>query len=510
MSLRRLLQILLTGFVGQGLTVLSQLLVPPFFFKFYPSGIEVYGEWLALSAAVNYLGTLNYGIQSYASNQITILYNGGDVPGARTVQASALRLLLLIASFFAIAGLIVFVLPVAGWLRLRHVGPGAAAITLYLLILQISSNMFLSLLTNSYMAVGLLHRGNYISSAQRLLMILSMATAIYFRASFPTLAALQLASYVIFFGFALVDLRRIAPALVPRLSDGSWSTVRTILKPSGHFGLISVAGFLTWQGPILVIVRVMGPATVALFGVVRVVFQMSRQLLSMASSVFAQDITLMVGRQDWPRLRRLYDLSERLVLFLIPVVSIGSLLLCPLLFTVWLHKPHLYQPELCFLMAIVSAVLGLKEHKTQFQSSSNEHEELSTFILIGYSIMLGVSVPVMHRFGLPGFILTWLVWEIIQTAGVVRLNTRLFPAEHRFGKHLLWRFCGFIVAAFAAVAWPALREAHWSLPFGVASACLISCLLAAAAWPTFQMTELLRVLRERIHRRRLRSADAAS
>ena len=509
MSLRRLLQILLTGFLGQGLTVLMQLLVPPFFFKYYPSGIQTYGEWLVLTAAVSYLNTLNYGIQTYASNQITILYNGGDVEGARTIQASAFRLLLLLASVFAAVGLLGFVPFLIGLLHLQRVTQLAASITLYLMVLQIGANMFLSLLTNSYMAVGLLHRGNYISSAQRLLMILSMATAIFFRAAFPVLAGLQLASYLIFLLFALVDLRRIAPALVPSLSAGSWSTVRSILKPSGHFGLISVAGFLTWQGPILVIQRVMGAETVALFGVVRVVFQMSRQLLSMASSVFAQDITLMVGRQDWPRLRRLYDLSERLVLFLIPVISIGSLLMCPLLFTVWLHKRHLYQPELCFLMALVSAVLGLKEHKTQFQSSSNEHEELSTFILIGYSVMLAVAIPVMHRFGLPGFIVTWLTWEIIQTAGVVRLNTRLFPAEYQFGKGLLWRFCGFIVVAFAAVAWPALREAHWSLPVGVAAAVGTSLLLAAAAWPTFHMTEIALLLRERMQRRRLQTAEPA-
>ena len=147
-----------------------------------------------------------------------------------------------------------------------------------------------------------------------------------------------------------------------------------------------------------------------MFALVRVVFQMSRQLLSMASSVFAQDITLMVGRKDFAQLRKLYDLSERFVLFLIPVISIGSLLMCPFLFTIWLHKRTIYQPELCILMALVSAVLGLKEHKTQFQSSSNEHEALSTFILIGYSVMLLVSIPVMHRFGISGFIVTWLVW----------------------------------------------------------------------------------------------------
>lgn len=503
MSLRRLLQILLTGFVGQGLTVLTQLLVPPFFLRFYPSGVEVYGEWIALSASINYLGTLNYGVQTYASNQMTILYGGGDVQGAKVVQASAFRLLLLFVAVFAVAGLLVFALPVASWLRLRHVNAHAASVTLYLLILQIGTNMFFSLLTNSYMAVGLLHRGNYISSAQRFLMIASMAVAIYLRSSFPVLAAVQLISYVVFLVFAVVDLRRIAPVLVPSLREGSWREVKAILRPSGHFGLIAVAGFLTWQGPVILIQRVLGPSVVTVFSLVRVVFQMSRQLLSMASSVFAQEITLMVGRKDWPQLRRLYDLSERLVLFLIPMVSIGSLLMCPFLFTIWLHKRSLYQPELCILMAIVSAVLGLKEHKTQFQSSSNEHETLSTFILTGYAMMLLVSIPVMHRFGLTGFILTWLVWEIIQTAGVVRLNQRLFPAGFQFETHLLLRFCGFIVVAFGAVAFPALREATWSLATDVAAAVGIAAVLGLFAYFVFQIDEIRRLLLKRYQQRRV-------
>ena len=502
MSLRRLLQLLLTGFVGQGLSVLSQLLVPPFFFRFYGSGVEMYGEWTALSAAIGYLGTLNYGVQTYASNQMTILYGGGDVKGAKAIQASAFRLLLLFVAVFAIGGLAVFVLPVAGWLRLRHVSAAAAAVTLYLLILQIGLNMFFSLLTNSYMAVGLLHRGNYIGSAQRLTMILGMAAAIWQRSPFPVLAGVQLASYALFLGYALVDLRRVAPDLVPNLREGTWGQVRAILKPSGHFGLIAIAGFLTWQGPVLLIQRVLGPGAVAVFALVRVVFQMSRQLLGMASSVFAQDITLMVGRKDFAQLRKLYDLSERFVLFLIPVVSIGSLLLCPLLFTIWLHKRSIYQPELCLLMALVSAVLGLKEHKTQFQSSSNEHETLSTFLLAGYSAMLAVSIPMMHRFGILGFMVTWLLWEMVQTAGVVRLNTRLFPEEHKFDTHLLRRFCILIAVAFGAIALPAMREAQWPLPTGVGVAQAISAVLAVLGYFVFQLEDIRQLLVGRIQRRR--------
>ncbi len=506
MRLKRILQLLFTGFLGQGLTVLTQLLVPPFFLKFYGAGVEVYGEWIALSASVNYLGTLNYGVQTYANNQMTILFTRGEISGAKAIQASAFRLLLSFLALFAIGGLAVFVIPVASLLRLRHIGAFAAAVTLYLLILQIGINMFFSLLTNSYMAVGRLHRGNYIASAQRFLSIAAMAVAVAMRGSFPVLAGLQLASLVIFTGYALVDLRRTEPVLVPSLHEGSWAEVRRMAKPSAHFGLIAMAGFLTWQGPVIVIQRVLGSSMVTVFALVRVVFQMSRQVLSMASGVIGQDITLLVGKADWSELRRLYDLSERVVLFLIPVVSIGSLLLCPFLFQVWLHGRLPYQPVLCIEMAIVSAVLGLKEHKTQFQSSSNEHEKLSTRILIGYAVMLTASVPIMKTWGVAGFIVTWLAWEIIQTAYVVHLNRKLFPADHSIDNGLLRRFNLFIIVAFALAAFPAMWDAHWPLPLTVAVAAGCTAVLSAAAYGTFQMDELRVLLMSRVRRRRTAEA----
>ncbi|MDP9065074.1 MAG: hypothetical protein M3O06_04305, partial [Pseudomonadota bacterium] len=121
MSLQRILRMLASFFTGQGVSIVSQLLVPPFFLLRYADGVEVYGEWLALSAAVTYLGTLNYGIQTYANNQMTIIYNRGDVDAAKSVQSSALRLLLLLIGVVAMAGVTVFFMPVARWLNLHRV-----------------------------------------------------------------------------------------------------------------------------------------------------------------------------------------------------------------------------------------------------------------------------------------------------------------------------------------------------------------------------------------------------
>jgi O-antigen/teichoic acid export membrane protein len=417
------------------------------------------------------------------------------------IQASAFRLLFLLLVAFAIVGLGVLFLPLDTLLKLKTVNQHSAAITLYLLIMQIGMNMIFSLLTNSFMVVGQLHRGNYWGNAQRLAGTLTMALAIVLHSSFPVLAGSQVGVVLLFVLLVLVDIRRTAAFLVPPLSAGSWKQVGLILKPSGHFGLIAFAGFLTWQGPVIMIQRVLGPTAVGLFALVRVVFQMSRQLLAIASSTISQDITLMVGQQHWKQLRRLYDLSERIVLFLIPIVSIGVLLLCPFLFTVWLHKRALYDPVLCVLMAMVSAVLGIKEHKTQFQSSSNQHEALSVFMLCGYAIMLLVSVFTMKAYGLVGFIVTWLVWEIIQTGWVLRLNDRLFPPDLRVSAQPVIRLTIFMTIAFALASVPASLEAHWPLFEVVLVAIGVSSVFGGIAYFLFEVDEVRALVAARVRGR---------
>ena len=506
MSLKRILQLMLTYFIGQGVAVITQLIIPPLFLHFYSNGIEVYGEWIALSAAVSYLGTLNYGIQTYANNQTTILYNRGLVEEAKAVQASAVRLLLIIIGIFLAAGSVVFFLPVADLLKLKHIDSHNASLTVYLLIAQMCVVMPWSLLTNSYMVVGKLPRGNHWNNAQRLCMVFATAFVIWVRAPFPVIAGTQLASYLVFALLIAIDIRRTAPILLPSFRYGSWKQVREILKPSGHFVLFAVAGFLTWQGPLLLTQRVLGSGAVGTFALVRMVFQFSRQILSVASFALGQDITLLVGKQDWRGLQRLYDLSERVVIFLIPVVSIGCLLICPFLFTVWLHKRDIYDPTLCFLMAITSGVLAIKEHKTQFQQASNEHEELSLFAIAGYSVMLFVSFFTMKAFGLQGFVYTWLAWEMIQTAYIVRLNLKLFPSEVHISIVPVVRLFAFMALAFGLSALPAYSNAHWPLWLVVAVAAGMTILLGTAAYFFFGLAEVRELVQSKISRRLTASA----
>jgi O-antigen/teichoic acid export membrane protein len=506
MSLRRILKLLASFFTGQGVSIITQLLVPPFFLHRYAAGVEVYGEWIALSATVTYLNTLNSGIQTYTNNQMAIDYNRGDLVAAKSVQASALRLLLLVIGVLGAAGTSVLFMPIGRWLGLTHVGTRAASVTLYLLILQILFGMLYALLVNSYMVVGKAHRGaNYIS-VQRLVSVLALASCVWFRASFPILALAQLSSVVLFTLVVLADLRRTDPILVPSLRYGSWKQVGAIIRPSGHFGLLTLSGFLTWQGPILLIQKVLGPSSVAVFSLSRVVFAMGRQGLAIISFSIGPEITHLIGKRSWLELRRLYDLSERVVLLLIPVFSVGMLLLSPFLFTVWLHKRTLYDPSLCFMMALISAVMGIKEHKYQFQSSSNEHEQISRFALVAYALMLVISGFLIKPFGVLSLTFVWLAAEVAQTIYILRLNVRLFPREVKISSGPVVRLFMGLAVAFAIAAYPAYASVHWPLSKVVAVAVTCTLLMSAASYYLFGLNEVRHVFQSRIRRRLIPTA----
>jgi len=508
MSLKRILKLLFAFLTGQGVSLVSQLLIPPLFIHRYASGMEVYGEWIALSAAVAYLSNLNFGVQNYANNQTTLLYSGGKVQEAKAVQSSAICLILMIVGVLSLIGVAFLFLPVAGWLGIRHISSFDTSLTMFLLVLQLGTNMLFAFLANSYQVIGALHRGQIWQSAQRLAAALVISAFIWVRASFPVLAATQVITGLLFTALTLVDMRRQAPILLPSLRFGTRKLMISMLTPSAHFGLMSVSTFLIWQGPVLVIQKILGPASVAVFSLSRTIFSMSRQILVVATYAIGQDITRLVGQKNWQQLRRLYDLSEKVVLFLVPISTLGTLLVCPLLFSVWLHHRSIYEPATCLLMAVISAVIGIKEHKWQFQWSSNQHESLARFNLVSCVLMLAASALLIGRFGVIAFLFCWLASEVTIFLYIVHLNGKLFPADIHLSVAPLWRLAALLSVAFTLAAWPVWKSPSWSLWTVTAVALSFTAVLAVASYFIFGLDEVRAVFKRKMLSRHAAASEA--
>ena len=495
---QRILKNLGAMFAGKLISIIQQVVVPPIFIYLY--GVAAYGEWFVLSGAVTALSMLNFGVQTYMNQDLAVRFQRGETQGYHIRQSTALRLLLGVIAAAAVLLLIFFVIPFDTQHKL-HISRAAAQWTLYLLALQVLFMILFGYLSGIFMGVALAHRGGHWNNAQALASSGGLLAGVLFHAPFPALAGIQLACLLLCSVGVLIDLRRTAPQAFPSLRYWDGPAVKDILKGSGYFGLIEMSTFLTYSAPSLLLNLFVGPEAVAAFALMRTIFSMCRQVLAMFTQSMGPEITNLVGRRDWPALSRLYDYSERLVFFLISLINLSVLMLSPVIITLWVHKkavagaPHHNVSELFALYPYVlssalSIVISLKEHKFQFQFSTNTHIELAKIMFLSYLAMDVISVGTIRYGGVTGFLWTWLAIETLQVVRLVGLNQKLFAHIQKIDTVYITRLAVLSLAGLFAT-FAVLRHSA-TLPLIIQSliSILAALVIGGVSWQVFRVREV--------------------
>lgn len=496
--LTRILKVMAALLTSNAVNLAAKLLLPPIFIFRY--GTTLYGQWIALFGVVAYLSTLNFGIQTYISQDLTVRYQQNDLEGYHHQQSTALRLLLGVLGAAALLCLVIFALPIQSWLRLT-LSQRAATETMYLLALQVLMGVLFGYFSGMFMIVSRAHAGVLWANGVRLAGVLAVSAGAWLRLPLPILAAIQLGTYVVGTLMMLLHLRRLAPDIFPRLDLWDRSAVPSILRPSGYFGLINMSTLLSYEVPVVILQRETGPFVVVAFTVMRTVFSMCRQVLNTPSQALGPEITRLYGRREWPQLAALYSYSERLIFSLIPVVNLGVLVVSPVLIAVWLHKPALFAVVPYVMMAAISMTLSVKEHKFQFQFSTNTHEKLARIMFSSYVAMAFTSVPVILWHGMIGFLALWLAVELFQTVWIVQLNRALLAHMGEWTVRYLYRLAALVIVGLSG-AGIILAHTH-AMSFGVqfCAGFAVSAVLALIAFFLFDMRVIVKKLSTRIGRR---------
>jgi O-antigen/teichoic acid export membrane protein len=491
---------------GRLLSILQQLVLPPIFIHRY--GLAGFGEWMVLSGAVSALGFLNFGVQTYMNQDLAVRYQRGEMEDYRIRQSTAMRLLLGIVVVSALLCLVFFAVPFERVLRL-DISRGAAQTTLYLLALELLFTILFGYLGGIFMVVAMAYRGAQWNNVQAVLSTIGLLIGVVLHLSFPVLAAIQLACLLACLFGVLVDLRRTAPQLSLTLRYWDGAAIPGILKGSGYFGMIMMSTFLAYEAPLLILQRVVGPIAVTGFTLMRTIFSMARQLLSMFTQSMGAEITYLFGRSDWPGLTKLYETSERVVFYLIAVVNLAVLMLSPVLITLWVaHRGgHLHGVSTLFavtpyvLSSALSMVISLKEHKFQFQFSTNMHTELARTMFASYVVMVMVSVGAIHYAGVVGFLWTWLAAETLQVVRLVGMNRRLFAHVQSIEMSSIVRLALLCGAGLLAAIVLLPRTSTLSLPMQTVIAALGAVVVGVIAWKLFDVREVYANMIERFGRR---------
>ena len=481
--LMRILKMVLAQGAGVAVILITQILLPPVFLHAY--GVSSYGEWLVLSATISYVATLNFGITTYASNELTILHQRGDSLQYRRLQASTLALVLVLIGIGIALTAGVSLLPLNTLLHLRTINRAEAGLTALFLGLQMVAQILGGYYNNLFMVVQEMHRGTMWWNLRRLSATLVAAALALFHFSFAANAFGQFAAVLLVALASIVDLRRRMKGLPMGIRGADWATVKATLKPSGMFGMIFTQNFLLFQVPVILLQRLLGPDVVVVFTLSRTVFGTARQLLSVVTTAIAPEITFSFGSGDMKKLIEIFHYSERVVFSLIPVANLGAYLFSPLLLSIWLHRPGLFDQDTYILMALVSAVMSVREHKAYFQYSTNTHHRFAHIVFWGSLIMIAVSVPMTVRFGLLGFMYTWLASENVQMTLLYRENRKLFADDPSITIAPVLKLAAFTAASLAPCMLLLDYARSHSLLVIAALATCGTALLLTASWFVF-------------------------
>jgi O-antigen/teichoic acid export membrane protein len=489
--LTRIIKVMAALMTSNVVNLITKLLLPPIFLFRY--GTTLYGEWIALSGAVAYLSTLNFGIQTYVTQDLTVRYQRHELGRYHLQQSTSLRVLLGILGSASVVCLIVFALPVQRWLRLT-ISHRDTSLTLYFLGLQILLGVLFGYFTGMFMVLSRAHTGVLWVNGLRLTMVVVTSAGAWMRFSFPLLAGLQASVYALGILLVLLHIRRVAPQIFPQVGLWDRSAVRAILGPSSYFGLISMSTFLSFEVPVLILQREAGSFVVVAFTAMRTIFSMSRLLLIGPTQALGPEITRLYGRQEWPELTAIYNYSERLIFSLIPVVNLGMLIISPVLLAVWLHKPQLFSVLPYVVTSAISMTLSAKEHKFQFQFSTNTHERLARLMFVSYIALVVFAIPMVHWYGMLGFLYSWLGIELFQVIRIVGLNQELFAhtGEHRL--KYVYRLAGLCLIGLL-VADIVLTHSHL-MPYRLqfAAGFGLSATMALLSFFLFNMQEIVKKL----------------
>ncbi len=328
--IRRILHAANAIVFGHSIARVGSLILVPLFLRYWSAGL--YGEYVALFAAVGYLSSLDIGMQQAVVNRLTQAYARKNLEEYRRVQHTALAFYVVLAVVVSllVAG-IAWLLPIPHWIGLKLTKPSIAASVIALLAVYVMWTMPMRLLTATCQTTGNLARSQWIANAQQIFVVVFSALVLIRGGGMLAIAALQVLTVAATALFVLLDVRRRFPMLFPGFAAARFSVLKELTHPSILFCLLLIGNLIAFQGSIVLVSAVMGGLAVAVLSISKTVIDVIRQALYSISLALCPDLARMEALGEFEKLRKIHRMM---------VAGTGAITLA-LVASLWYEGPQI-------------------------------------------------------------------------------------------------------------------------------------------------------------------------
>lgn len=423
---------LITGLSAQGysqtVNVLIQLSTVPLLIHVW--GIELYGEWLILSAMPVYLTMSDVGFSNAAQNEMTTAAGRGD-PSA--VLEALQSVWLLVAAVSVVVFVLVVgaasLLPVADWFNLAVLDSRAVTVIILLLSLQVLVNLQTGLVYSGFHYKGNYGLGQFLMANIRLLEFAFLVVAVVAVGEPTAVAAALLAGRVI----GTVAIRAILWRVNPEIAFG-WryarrETIRRLVGPAMGFAAFPLGNALNLQGMLILVGAVLGPSAVAVFATLRTLTRFGLQLVSAVNRTVQAEISAAYGKGDSNLQLRLHHLACQAALCATVATALVLAVFGSWILALWTDGAVGMDGTLFYLLLAVLIARGMWEASLMLTYATNRHQRIAlAYVGVGI-VVFPAAYLAINAVGLTGAGGVLLVGELAVAACVFRVSLGLLNEQ---------------------------------------------------------------------------------
>jgi O-antigen/teichoic acid export membrane protein len=389
-------------------------------------GVDEYGRWLVLTSLPSWLSLANLGFGSVASNEVSLNVARGDIARARSVFSTTIALLCAIAiPGLAISGIVVLSFPCERFLGLTAPRHDEIRNALFLLAATVFVSFFYEAFAGRFRAARKAHIAVACAASRPWIDLLLVVIAMQFSHRFDVLAFAALAAALFF----LVVIQFVSYRSMRQLT-WSWSAVRVqefagLFRKGAAFQAFPLGNALLFQGSILIVQAIVGPAAVVLFATARTLVRTVNQAMDVVNQSIWPELSHLMGSGELHKAARLHRMGVVMSMALAATALVALLLFGQSLYHLWTGSALSLPKSLFILFLVAIPFNALWFASSVVHVASNQHEGLAARYLLASLVTAVACLGLTNLYGVQGAAASTVVTDLILIPYVVRRSLQL-------------------------------------------------------------------------------------
>lgn len=374
-----------------------QIILVPVFIIYW--GVDLYGEWLVLTALTAYFSMTDIGLNTVTSNEFSMSYSKNNFQRCNILMNNNLFFIVIVFGILIfLVGFLLQFIDLSELFGLKQMSERVAEIGLILLAFQVFTGMLGNLMNAVYRATqhyaGAIMIGNGILIAENLILLIGV---IY---KFPI--DLIFITYVIprFIGLFIkyFDSRKYYQIHIG-IKYINKIEFKRIIMPSLYFLSFPIGNSIILQGFTLLINFMLGSAAVVLFNTTRTMVNIIKAGLGLINNSVWPEMSLAYGRRDYNSMKKLHRYAVGTSFYFALFIVIALLIIGEPLFLLWTDARVEFDWLLfsTFLLTLIFNTIWFTS--SVVLAATNNHKRYSIIYLVSTFISLGIAYCIIKMTG---------------------------------------------------------------------------------------------------------------